>query len=177
MNAPFFYAAVELILRHEGGFVDDPKDPGGATKYGISNRSHPVDRDGDGDIDADDAKLITVEEARNIYYENYWLPLRCNEYNWSIALCTFDSAVNQGCSAAIKMLQKAAGVTVDGDFGQKTLSAVQRIGAERLVRDFQSLRIERYCGLVIKRPDMSKFLYGWIRRTMETTIEATKYLD
>lgn len=176
-GAPWFYKAVEVILYHEGGFVDDPDDPGGATKYGISNRSHPVDRDGDGVIDANDAKMITIEEARDIYYNNYWLPVHGNELPYTVALCAFDCAVNQGVGTATKTLQKAVVVKQDGIIGPITIGAVTKAPVEKLVRDYQTSRIEKYMAIVRRNPTSAKYLHGWIRRTVETTIEAVKYLE
>ncbi|KKN98411.1 hypothetical protein LCGC14_0145030 [marine sediment metagenome] len=171
-----FDAAFELILKHEGGFVNDPDDPGGATKYGISNRANPIDRDGDGDVDAEDAKMITEEEAREIYHDKYWTPSFCDELPSSLALCIFDSAVNQGKNRAFKILQQSLKVKVDGKVGPQTLGAVKKKDPMRAFRDFQAYRQIFYAKLVSSKKKFKKYEYGWTRRVIETTIEATKLL-
>jgi lysozyme family protein len=85
-----FNEAVEFVLRWEGGYVNDPNDPGGETKYGISKRAHP-------DLDI---KNLTLDEAKNIYYNDYWLKADCDHYFFPANYLMFDTAVNMGISRA-----------------------------------------------------------------------------
>jgi len=88
--SPYFQAAFTLVVGAEGGYVNDPNDPGGETKYGISKRSFP---------DVDIANL-TLEQAQQIYLTRYWEPLQIDDKPWNIALLKFDAAVNQGANFA-----------------------------------------------------------------------------
>ena len=92
-----FEKAVFFTIEREGGYVNDPHDPGGETKYGISKRSYP-------DLDIPNLKR---EDAEAIYRKEYWDKCKCSDLPHGIDLLTFDAAVNQGPEAAIKMLQRA----------------------------------------------------------------------
>lgn len=82
----FFPAAFAIVVGIEAGYVNDPRDPGGETKYGISKRSHPNE----------DIANLTLERAQQIYQQEYWNPLNCDGMSWELALITFDCCVNQG---------------------------------------------------------------------------------
>lgn len=93
-----FDRAFSLVVGEEGGYVNDPLDPGGETKYGISKRAHP----------SEDIKSLTLERAKEIYLTSYWAPMGCDNLPWPMALCVFDCAVNQGVNAARYLLTKAS---------------------------------------------------------------------
>lgn len=88
--SPLFDAAFRVVVGIEKGYVNDPADPGGETKYGISKRAYP---------ELDIASL-TLGDAQGIYFKDYWTPAGCEGLPWKSALCLFDCAVNQGLSAA-----------------------------------------------------------------------------
>lgn len=90
----FFPQAFAIIIGEEGGYSNDPADPGGETKYGISKREYP---------NLDIAQL-TLEQAQDIYQRDYWSPLNCDSHGWEMALVLFDCGVNQGVSAAKGLL-------------------------------------------------------------------------
>jgi lysozyme family protein len=102
------------ILGHEGGEVDDPDDPGGHTKWGISKRAYP-------DLDI---SSLTVEDAAKIYLRDYASPLRLWRFEDGVAFQLFDFAVNSGPRTAVKQLQAAVGVEADGVIGPITLAAI-----------------------------------------------------
>ena len=116
-----FVAAVKQLLKIEGGFVNDPIDRGGATKYGISLRYlvtagkldddcdgwADFDLDMDGDIDAADVRQLTVHQAVYLYHRDFWQTLRCEEFAAPLGEALFDQAVNGGATAAKKLLQRA----------------------------------------------------------------------
>ena len=85
-----FDKAVEFVLAHEGGYVCDPFDPGGETRWGISKRAHPTV----------DIRNLTREGAIAIYKASYWNAMKCDDYPWPIDAILFDTAVNQGPSYA-----------------------------------------------------------------------------
>lgn len=180
-----------VILAHEvgpflstGGLVDDPADSGGITKWGISFRylrSLPrefADTDGDGDVDANDIRGLTEEQARAIYYR-WWQRLRLDT-SWPDAMpvCVkfFDAAVNMGDRRATELLQKAVAAAsmgehrpvVDGALGPKTRRAVREtlrgIGdsEERLLTAFRACQADFYYR--IAGGNRRKFLAGWLNR-------------
>jgi len=83
-NGADFESAVAFVLEREGGYVNDPADPGGETKYGISKRKFP----------GEDIKNLTVEQAKELYYKHYWLEFHCDTLPWPMSLLVFDTAVN-----------------------------------------------------------------------------------
>ena len=94
----FFSAAFAIIVGAEGGYVDDPRDPGMATKYGISKRSYPNE----------DIANLTLERAQEIYQRDFWDKLNCDGMTWELALITFDTAVNQGIGTARTIQSKSS---------------------------------------------------------------------
>jgi lysozyme family protein len=145
-----FDLAVDAVLAHEGGYVEDPHDPGGATKWGISNRSYP---------DIDIAKL-TKADARDIYHNDYWQAMRCDELPSGLDLLVFDAAVNQGQGAATIMLQQAVGAQVDGIIGPRTMDKAQVGNIENAIRELVALRAVKY-GNIATFP---RYGLGWMRR-------------
>ena len=150
-----FDEAVAIIIAHEGGatITDDPDDPGGLTKYGISQRAHP----------GVDIRGLTYERAAAIYRRDYWDRLRCGELPAGLDLAVFDGGVNQGVGFAAKALQRDAGARPDGVIGPLTLAAVRRRSPPDLLTDFMARRMKRYAGL----PHAWKFMRGWSRRTFD----------
>jgi lysozyme family protein len=153
-----FERALIFVLKIEGGYVNDPLDPGGETKFGISKRSYP-------DIDI---KNMTLEGAGESYKKDYWDKCKCDELPDSIAIILFDTAVNMGVQRAIKLLQDAAGVLADGIIGQKTISAVCKTEVEKLILNMLALRIEYYAGL----GGWNRYGLGWTKRCFDVYREA-----
>jgi lysozyme family protein len=153
-----FELAFEHVIGHEGGYVNDPRDPGGETKFGISKRAYPNE----------DIKNLTKERAFELYRADYWSRIRGDELPHGIAVCLFDYAVNSGITQAVKTLQRALGVTVDGDFGPATLAALKARTARSLIVDFQAERL-----LFLTRLDtFQTYGRGWTRRVISTALEA-----
>jgi lysozyme family protein len=144
-----FDSAVEFVLSHEGGLVNDVHDPGGLTRYGISQRAYP-------DLDI---RNLTKDDAMQIYRTDYWDRCRCDELPAGLAILLFDSAVNQGPTAAIRMLQQALRVSADGVIGPVTLAAAQ--GATKAtICEYVARRANTY-GL---NPNFTRYGLGWSRR-------------
>lgn len=154
-----FDFCVDFVLAHEteynaNGSVKvehDPSDPGGTTKYGIDQRDHP---------EVDVANL-TLQQAKQIYRLDEWARCRCEELKapWDLAL--FDTAVNIGSSRAVRMMQEALGVTVDGHIGPKTLAAAEASSITAVER-FLDLREKYYRGLSLTL--RASYLKGWLNR-------------
>lgn len=189
-----FADAFEELLGIEGGFVDDPVDRGGATKYGISLRflktEGAFDDDGDmvaefdldfdGDIDGQDIRRLTVGDARYLYQRCFWTRLDCESFPKPIGEMLFDQGVNGGNFAARKLLQQALNyclartghhlLTVDGKIGERTREAMDkvlacpRLGIGALVEAFREAVRDRYRAIVRRHPSQKKFLRGWLAR-------------
>ena len=153
-----FDEIIEHVLKHEGGYVNDPTDLGGETNYGITKRFYP-------DIDI---KNLTKEQAKEIYKRDYWDKNRVDELPEQLRHIFFDMCVNQGRGTAVKVLQRAANakgakLKVDGGMGPATLKAVQNVEHDRV----KSYRVLHYANLVINKPEQEKFWYGWFKRALE----------
>ena len=157
---------LEMILHHEGGYVNHPKDPGGETNIGVTKR---VYEEWGGEKDMVD---LLVEDVAPIYQKNYWDRCKCDDLPSGLDLCVFDFAVNAGPSRSAKFLQRLIGTTVDGGIGPNTLKAVhnyvEEVGLETAIEDYQSARQEYYEAL----DTFDTFGRGWTRRVEETTSSA-----
>ena len=155
-----FDEIIEVVLHLEGGYVNDPKDPGGETNFGIAKRSHP-------DVDI---KNSTKDGAKEIYKEHYWDKNKVDDLPKELKHIYFDMCVNQGKSRAVKILQRAANakgadLKVDGGLGPMTLRAILKSKVE--LQRVRAYRIKYYADLVTRKPDLEKFYYGWFKRGLE----------
>ena len=159
---------LEMILHHEGGYVNHPKDPGGETNLGITKR---VYEDFGG---TKDMKDLTVEDAAPIYEKNYWNRLKCDDIPDGLDLCVFDFGGNAGTGRSAKYLQTMIGTTADGGIGPNTLRKlgeyIDEHGLETTIKNFQEARQSYY----EKLKTFETFGRGWTRRVTETTEEALK---
>jgi lysozyme family protein len=156
-----FRLAIPTVLKHEGGYVNDPSDGGGETAFGISKRSYP----------ALDIAHLTRTQAEEIYRRDFWAPLQLDDVrDQQVATKVFDSAVLIGRSRAVKFLQRAvqsAGggiVAVDGHVGPNTLHAVNAASPLLLIEAYRHLLATYYEGLAEAIPSNAKFLKGWLNR-------------
>ena len=154
-----FDEIIEQVLEHEGGFVDDPTDRGGQTKYGISKRAYPDE----------DIKALTVERAKELYKRDYWDRFKCGQLPDRIRHIYFDMCVNMGGGRATKILQEACNsknsykIDVDGGIGKNTIKASANLEDFRL----RAYRVMFYAELVMKKPNQMKFWVGWFIRSCE----------
>lgn len=165
-----FARAQAFVARMEGGFVNHPSDPGGATNHGISLRflqSQGLavgDIDNDGDIDVDDIRALTPETAADILKRNFWDPLKLDNLPDDLALVLYDTAVNMGPGTAKRLAQKALCVEVDGKWGPKTWAAFMRSDSRRTALAVIRLRHGSYTALVSNNRKLEAFYGGWMRR-------------
>ncbi|WP_457745851.1 glycoside hydrolase family 108 protein [Sulfurimonas sp.] len=153
-----FNKAIEKTLVNEGGYVNDPNDAGGETKYGISKRAYP----------SVDIKNLTQDGAKEIYKRDYWDRLRADEIkSQKVAFELFDTAVNMGVRTASKLIQGCVGAHPDGVIGEKTLQLINSVDEELLLLRFKLAKIARYAYITRRRPANKKYLLGWINRTLE----------
>jgi lysozyme family protein len=177
-----FEQAVKFVLEHETVYAkghygdlkwavpeDEDADPGGLTKYGIDQASHP-------DVDID---KLTLEEATSIYQRLYWDKNHCGEMPWPLSLIHFDACVNMGAGQAVKFLQRAAQASDDGAWGPATKKALNdaldKLGAKILAKDLCDQREAFYCQLARNKPQLSRFLKGWVIRVDDLRKECELY--
>lgn len=141
---------IERVLVHEGGYVNDPRDPGQETRWGISKRAYPHL----------DIRNLTRAQAVDIYRRDFWQRVRGDELPREVAFQALDAAVNHGIGNAVRWIQRAAGVADDGVIGPVTLAAVQRAQAADLVLRFNAERLRFYAKLTT----FSTFGRGWVNR-------------
>lgn len=143
--------AFPILLTFEGeDFTNASFDKGGATKFGISQVANP-------DLDVVN---LTEDQARVIYTKRYWDPTHCNDAPNQLKYVLFDTAINDGVTEAIKILQHAAGITVDGIWGNQTAMASQNVSAY----SYLSWRQNIYNRIVDNDPTQQKWLKGWTNR-------------
>lgn len=167
-----FETALSHVLDMEGGYDDDPADPGGPTNRGITladlaaARGTTVTSSTRGAL-LRDLKAISLEEIRGIYLERYWRPCLAGRLPPSLAIMHFDSAVNMGAGTAARMLQEAVGTAVDGEIGPLTLDAAARTTIATSLERYAALRRRRYRSLAT----FARFGRGWLSR-----VDATLHL-
>lgn len=158
-----FTDCLPRVLQDEGGFVDDPKDPGGATKLGVTQATlshwlkHPAT--------IDDVKALTADTVAPIYEASYWRAAACNQLPAGVDYMVFDMAVNSGPGRAVRFLQEAVGVPGDGAVGQVTLDAIAKLTPVDIINAISARREAFY-------RDQSTFLHfgaGWLSRLTRVT--------
>lgn len=184
MTAPTIDQIIDDILKAEGGYVDHPNDPGGATNHGISLRYAQgvgLDLDGDGDTDKDDIVLVTQEVARSYYLRDFWAGPRIRVLPAEIQPVITDWAVNSGPPRAIIGLQNVlneAGfgyLSPDGVIGRMTRTAAERAQESMgpyLTNAIVDERNNFYRALAMNRPQQfAVFLRGWLARSEKFRLE------
>jgi lysozyme family protein len=144
-----FDHAFEQVISIEGGYSNDPKDPGGETNFGISKRSYP-------DVDI---KNLTLDGAKEIYKRDFWDKIKGDQMPFPLNMYLFDAGVNQGVTPAIMLLQKTLGVAQDGIFGVNTVALAKKMSKDALAM-YLADRTLRYMGT--RNADL--YLRGWIKR-------------
>lgn len=182
MTDPLWEKAIEQVLHHEGGFVDHPLDPGGATNWGISLRFlqkvGDVDSDGfddgdvnkDGRVDVEDIKTMERDTAVRLYKLCWWDKFRYAELPDEIAVKVFDLAINMGHVNAHKCLQRAVrsvqfdGLKDDGVLGPISRATITKLGNRPLLYGFRSEAAGHYRSLILKNSNLKAFEKGWLNR-------------
>lgn len=167
---------IPRILKHEGGFVDDPRDAGGATNRGVTIgtlRSLGMDIDGDGDIDVADIKALSEAQAVTIYKRFYWDAVQADLLPVGLDYVLADFAVNCGPKRAAEHLQKALGMKPDGTIGPQTLSKAKAGNVRALINAICDSRLNFMRGIRGGK-DWAAFGKGWSRRVEETRAYALK---
>lgn len=164
-----FNDAYPLVFSHEGDYSNDPNDKGNwtggkigmgelkGTRWGVSAAAYPHL----------DIKNLTKQQAMDIAKHDYWDRMNCDEIPWPLSLFVFDSAYNQGVTAATKLLQEALGVKADGRFGPITLRAAQNPRSDTAAK-FMAKRALKY----IDTQGWNAFGFGWLKRLFALSLDA-----
>lgn len=154
-----FEPAVEKVIANEGGdtVTDIAADRGGLTKFGISQNAFPHVQ----------IETLTREQAKYIYKSNFWDKVRGDEIvDQSVAEAIFDTAVNMGVGAAIKLVQTTLGVKADGILGPVTIKAINQASVRDFRSSFTLTKIARYAQICNTDKSQRAFLLGWINRAL-----------
>ena len=157
-----FEKALKRILKHEGGYVNDPLDSGGMTNLGVTKRvweefvGHPVSEA--------DMRALTPEIIAPMYKMKYWNSSYCEVLPKGLDYVVFDFAVNAGTGRSVKTLQQAIGCVADGVIGPKTMAAINDAEPKDLITKFSDARADFYQGIVARKPDQARFIKGWLNR-------------
>jgi lysozyme family protein len=156
-----------LVLKNEGGYVDNPADPGGATNLGCTKATweawvgHPVTKD--------DIKALTPNDVMPLYKAKYWDTIKGDDLPEGVDYAVFDFAINSGPSRAAKALQSVLSVTVDGQIGSATLRALETANP----REVATAVCEARLAFLQSLPTYGTFGKGWSRRVAE--VEQTAF--
>jgi lysozyme family protein len=161
-----FRDCLELVLKHEGGFVNHPKDPGGRTNLGVTQRvweewiGHPATEK--------DMRELTPAIVAPMYEMRYWRTSYCEKLPRGLDLLVFSMSVNAGAGRSVKLLQDAIGVVADGVIGPNTMAKINEANVETLIDKFSEARTAYYRGLKL----FPVFGRGWLNRTDTERLEA-----
>lgn len=146
-----FDESFDRLIGHEGGYVNDARDPGGETKFGISKRQYP----------ALDIANLTREDAKAIYRSDFWNRAACDQYAFGYDV--FDAAVNSGIENAVRFLQRAVGVADDGHVGPATLAAIRAMTDCAVSKNFNAERLY----FMVKLKTFDTYGRGWVKRVAD----------
>lgn len=162
-----FDTSLAAVLTHEGGYVNDPQDPGGATNRGVTQGTYDLWRV-DHQLPPRPVKDITPAEVMAIYKKRYWDAVCGDLLPSGLDYCLFDFAVNSGPKRAATYLQRVLGVADDGKIGPETLDAAERVPTTDLIHAIGNLRQ----AFLEKQPTFPRFGRGWTRRVAEVEVRA-----
>lgn len=168
-----FEYALQKTLKFEGGYQDDPNDPGNFNSAGANigtnlGISAPVLERYLGRVPTrEDMLSLKHETAAEIYRWDYWNAVRAGEIlNRDLAALLFDMAVNHGSRSSTRTAQRAVGTKADGKMGPITLAALNRANPARIIAAIVDARVNLYRQIVNRRPNMQMFYQGWVKRAL-----------
>jgi len=161
-----FEKCFQLVLEHEGGFVNNPKDPGGPTNLGVTQRNWEVYLNRS--VTETEMRALTPDNVKSFYKELYWDRIKGDQLPAGIDYAAFDLAVNSGVYKAARYLQQIAGVADDGIIGPKSMEAILACDPEQTVDALCDMRLD-----FLKRlPTFGTFGKGWSHRVAEVKLKA-----
>jgi lysozyme family protein len=166
-----FEKCLEMLLHHEGGYVNDSRDSGGMTNLGVTKRVY--DKWIDRESTEEEMRNLTPEDVAPIYKKNYWDRVKGDLLPSGLDWACFDWAVNSGSGRPAKAVQRAVGATVDGAIGKNTIALVMEKDPEFIIDYIYTVRKSFYEGL----DDYKHFGRGWSRRNKETLKQALSMVE
>jgi peptidoglycan hydrolase-like protein with peptidoglycan-binding domain len=160
---PDLQEALNFTLQWEGGFVDHPSDPGGATNKGVTTATYNEYLWSKG-RSKQSVRNITDAEVQEIYRDLYWKPSQAELMTRSLAIVHFDTAVNFGVGGAVTFLQEVLGIGADGVFGAKSKSALEKANTYNTAKRYCQARIDYRYQRVEENASQKAFLQGWLNR-------------
>jgi lysozyme family protein len=171
-----FLTAYEKVLKHEGGYVHDPDDPGGETYKGVARA---MNSKWDGWVIVDTLKKHSgfpssldkhtelQDKIKSFYEINYWDRVKGDDIvSDTVAMSIFDFAVNAGVTTSSSLVQMVVETPADGIIGKQTIEKLNQFDPENFLAAFTVAKIARYVNIVKKRPTSQKYFYGWVRRAL-----------
>lgn len=172
-----YLLAYNQVLQNEGGYVNDPDDPGGETYKGVTRKFFPkwegwttIDllKKQSGFPKNLDSDTELQESVKTFYEVQFWSRIKGDDItDQDVATSIFDFAVNAGVTTSASLAQMVVGVAADGIIGPQSIEAINKYNVELFLAKFTLAKIARYIHIVQKRPKSKKYFYGWIRRAME----------
>lgn len=157
----------EMVLVHEGGYVNDPRDPGGRTNLGVTQRAWEAYLNRS--VTETEMRSLTPAAVKPFYKAMYWDKIKGDQLPAGVDYAAYDLAVNSGTGRAAKYLQDIAGVVADGVIGPKSLEAIKACDPEQMVSAICDMRLD-----FLKRlPTFQTFGKGWSRRVAEVKDKAS----
>ena len=159
-------ASFEMVLKHEGGYVNDPRDPGGRTNLGVTQRAWEawLVRT----VTESDMRALTPEKVKPFYKAMYWDKIKGDQLPAGADYAAYDLAVNSGVGRAAKYLQEIAGVVADGAIGPKSIEAIKACNPKELADALCDMRL----AFLKRLPTFDTFGKGWSRRVAEVKARA-----
>ena len=161
----------DFVIVNEGGFVNNPKDPGGPTNWGCTQKvwesfvGHPVT--------VDDMKALTKEDVKPLYKRNYWDAIHGDALPSGLDYCLFDCAINSGVGRAAKFIQEIVGVFADGAIGNNTVTAINQMNTVTMINEFSDKR-QAFLESLKTFPVFGK---GWTKRVTEVRIKSLEMAE
>jgi lysozyme family protein len=161
----------DMVIVHEGGYVDNPADPGGATNWGCTKAvwekyvGHEVTKD--------DIKSLTKEDVKPLYKRNYWDALHGDAIPSGLDYCLFDCAINSGVGRASKWIQEIAGVTADGAIGNNSVAAITQINPVTAINEF----CDKRQAFLESLKTFATFGKGWTKRVSDVRAKALEMVN
>ena len=170
MSDDRFERALPKLLVHEGGYVNHPDDPGGATNKGVTQRTYNSWRRQEGHAQRS-VREITDAEVAAIYRDSYWDAIRGDDLPEGVAYCVFDAAVNSGPARAVRWLQKCVGARADAVVGPETLGATAERDPTSIISDYCDKRL----AFMKRLRHWNSFKNGWTRRVAEVRKQSLEW--
>lgn len=159
-----FELAMIRVFKHEGGYVNDPKDAGGETNFGVSKKAYP-------DVDI---KNLTQDQAKDIYYKDWWIHYHYDQIKLpNVAIKLLDTAVNIGAKKANIILQRCLNlngypnIIDDGGLGTISMLAINHCNDNIILNAYRQAQANYYKAVVQAHPEDAKFLNGWLTRAAQ----------